>query len=269
MIKRNFTRYIKCLLKPSKVYDEKFASSYLKPPSGELLNFTTDIKKTGNGNKELYKLLTPSNPLMATRFGNVELHVIMNYLKINEGKNKWHSQVKEAIFNHNALFPKTEKTLEDFSKLYLDEIKKIDVLGVWHNRGEEELNQKYFPKALLVDLVSYESFFYKDPWTKILKNKKVLVIHPYAASITTQYLNRDKLFSNPGILPEFDLKTFKPFNSLTDSVSPNRSWFDELEIMKQNIIKEDFDIALIAAGTFGLPLAGFIRRQGPRNSSSI
>ena len=40
------------------------------------------------------------------------------------------------------------------------------------------------------------------------------------------------------------------------------TWFDALESMRAQIADKDFDVALIGAGAYGLPLAAFVKDLG-------
>ena len=72
----------------------------------------------------------------------------------------------------------------------------------------------YINEALRIRLLEIEPFFAKHPWTRVLKGKKVLVIHPFAPLIEKQYLVRNKLFSNPEMLPDFNLRTVQAVQSI-------------------------------------------------------
>ena len=97
--------------------------------------------------------------------------------------------------------------LSDFFDVNYRALKQIDVLGSYI------ANEKYFKKELAnakkVNLDGYYApFYYKDPWTKELAGKRVLVIHPFADDILSQYKNhRTQIWKDPDILPEFELIT--------------------------------------------------------------
>lgn len=79
----------------------------------------------------------------------------------------------------------------------------------------------------------------------------------------TQYQNREKPFENKKILPDFELITHMSVQSLGGH--PNfKSWFEALESMVNEISKIDFDIAIIGAGAYGLPLAAMIKGMGKK-----
>lgn len=103
----------------------------------------------------------------------------------------------------------------------------------------------------------------KDSWTKELKGKKVLVVSPFAEAIEEQYKNRDKLFKDPDFLPEFELHTVKSIWFFTGSRDSRfKTWWDALDYMYEESMKQDFDIALLGCGPFGIPLIDMYKKQG-------
>lgn len=132
-----------------------------------------------------------------------------------------------------------------------------------NGKGENYLVDKYcrkdvrFANALGGWGVDY-------PWTRALKGKKVLVIHPFAQTIEKQYAKREYLFpSNPDILPEFELHTIKAVQTIAGRSDERfATWFDALDWMKSEVDKVDFDVALIGCGAYGFPLASYCKNIG-------
>jgi hypothetical protein len=91
-----------------------------------------------------------------------------------------------------------------------------------------------------------------------------LVIHPFVESIKKQYARRDKLFANQDILPAFELETIQAVQSIAGNDCGYTTWFDALEAMKNEIVRKQFDIAILGCGAYGFPLAAFIKEQGKR-----
>ncbi len=110
-----------------------------------------------------------------------------------------------------------------------------------------------------------EPYYHNEPWSIALKGKKVLVVYPFEDSIKNQYAIHNKLFANKDILPDFELITFKPVQSIAGN-KPDKfeTWFEALEFMKDKISDIDFDIAIIGAGAYGLPLAAHVKRIGKK-----
>lgn len=109
--------------------------------------------------------------------------------------------------------------------------------------------------------------FYDDVWTTALEGKKVLIVHPFIDTIRMQYEKRDKLFTTTK-LPTFSNIEF--VRAIQSNAGENNkiefsSWFDALETMKLEIAKKDFEVALIAAGAYGLPLAAYVKGLGKQS----
>ncbi|WP_338761689.1 hypothetical protein WAF17_15985 [Bernardetia sp. ABR2-2B] len=228
--------------------------------------FGKKIQDTQKGNKIIYDLLQSNKPCMIARFGSTELSCIINYER-EKGK-EWWDFVVENINVASGVFPPTPKNLVRFSEDFLNHTKNIDGLGVWFNEGEDTIYKKYCPDADLFELRAIESYYSTEngniPWTRALENKKILVIHPFTKSIEKQFENREHLFQNPDILPPFELQTLQAVQSIATQKTPFKDWFEAFDYMCSEIKKRDFDIAIIGAGAYGLPLASFIKQLGKK-----
>lgn len=253
----------KKLLQKDSNLDLNSFEAYFRNVKIDSSNFKKRILLPDEANEILYNSLKGADPLMVSRFGNGELLFLMNFLNKNLlGEKEWHPYVKYRAFRMNAIWPHTSEAIDQFVNTYLEAIPSIDILGVWFNRGEDFFSNYIIPNVNLVPLYSLESYFFDDPWTKALKGKKVLVIHPYSVSIESQFRKKDKLFRCDMVLPDFELLTYKPVNVYTDDISQFPSWLDALNKMKNEIEKISFDVAMIAAGPFGLPLSYHVKKIG-------
>lgn len=224
-------------------------------------DYKKEIFDKEKGNIFIKNMLLSPSPVMISRHGSVELRCIVDY--IND--EKWSEPTKKHMRNNAGFFPIEDKYLNKFAELYLDSTKEIDLLGVWFNSGEDYVTNTYSPNADLIHLRGLEPFNASNPWTEILKNKKVLVIHPFEESIKKQHKeNRKKLFEDKRILPDFDLITLKAVQTVGGNTSGFHNWFEAYEYMCEQISKLDYDIAIIGAGAYGLPLAAYIKKTGKK-----
>jgi hypothetical protein len=221
-------------------------------------NYPSKIMDDIEGNNHILKLISSKNPLMVSRLGAVELRALTYYL-LNI---KYSKKIKLSLSRNAGFFPTDNENIDIFCKTYLKCLKNIDHMLIWNNFGEDYLIKKYCPKASMSHMDSLESYRYDEPWSSALSGKKVLVIHPFEESILKQYKNREKLFKNNSILPEFELITLKAVQSIADNNTGFKSWFEALDSMKMKIDLLNFDIALIGAGAYGLPLAAHIKNMG-------
>jgi hypothetical protein len=216
------------------------------------------------GNDRIGELISRGEPLMVARLGATELLCLRYYLEKRRAKNKTYSdKVRSYLSTYSGFFPVDDQSLDAFSQLFLDQLQELDVMAVWFNQYEHVISNTFCPNAELVDLTCLEPFWYTSPWSSRLAGKKVLVIHPFAESIRKQYAeNRTLLFPSPDILPEFDLKTIAAVQSIAGAKVGFPTWFDAYRHMCDEMARIDFDICLIGAGAYGLPLAAFAKQLG-------
>lgn len=99
------------------------------------------------------------------------------------------------------------------------------------------------------------------PWTADLAGRRVLVVHPFARSIARQYARRADVTGVRDLLPELDLLTLVPPVTFAGA-STGRSWSDELAAACARMAGLEFDVAIVGAGGYGLPLAVHAKALG-------
>lgn len=146
-----------------------------------------------------------------------------------------------------------------FSQMYSDGCKNSDVHAYWHFQGFIEVEDFLVPNdKILIDPSALESFRFENPWTEKLKGKKILVINPFKSEIDSQLLVKDKIWGNPNVLPDAQWITYESVQSVGGE-GPHRDWYESFDKMCEDISKIDFDIALLGCGSYGMPLANFIK----------
>lgn len=162
-----------------------------------------------------------------------------------------------------GFFPATDTQLDRFATVFLDAVRHTDVMAIWYNPNEHRIIERYCPEASLIELGCLEAMRFEEPWSEALAGRTVLVVHPFARSIAAQYRNnRRLLFANPLVLPDFELKTLRAVQTIAGNTDGFSDWFTALEHMKNRIAEEQFDVAIIGAGAYGLPLAAFVKSLG-------
>ena len=209
-------------------------------------------------------LLESDKPCMISRFGSVELQAIclMRYWP-------WLNFLKERSYrqigNNAGFFPVDKQQLMRFYRCYREDVIQMDALVTW--RIEELLVHDWLRGKQRIQKSTLDEFYAQsNPWTQALKDKKVLVVHPFAETIEEQYKNhRKQLFENSLVLPEFEsLQTLKAVQSIGGGASGYGTWFDALDWMMKEIDKKDFDIALLGCGAYGMPLAAHVKKIGKK-----
>jgi hypothetical protein len=231
-----------------------------------LLTYGKPICSSQQGNKLIFNELSYNKPLMVCRLGYTELSTLSYYLfSRKKSRQPYADSIRNSISTYSGFFPTDDVSLDAFCELYLNDLKNVDMIGVWFNPHEDFVCRHFCKQAALVPLISLEPYYFANPWSVALSGKKVLVVHPFTQSIESQFRkSREYLFNKKTVLPDFDLTTIRAVQTLADTKSPHDSWFDALDSMKAQISNTDFDIALIGAGAYGLPLASYVKSLGKK-----
>ena len=226
----------------------------------------TIVLDTNKGAQYLYKLILSEQPFMAARYGFNEIEAMAGtyyYLETKKSKKLDKIIKKGNLFNGAGFFPEDKQLVIDFGKMMLEASGYVDLMGIWYIPYEEYFINKFSNNPKITYLNMFEPWNEEIPWTKALKGKKVLVVHPFVKTIEKQYKKREKLFENRDILPEFELVTYKAVQTIAGTVDPRfKTWFEALEYMYNDIMKLDFDIAILGCGAYGFPLAAKFKRAG-------
>lgn len=235
--------------------------NYLRARCYDLQYLGKKVYSIEAGSSILKEYLELNEPFMFCRVGATEGRVIDKWMS---GK-KYSEKDIENIKTLSGVFPNDKRSLDRFCETYINGITEADGLFTWGCVGEAKAVKKYASRDIkLLRNDTYNVLFYPEPWTLALEGKKVLVIHPFIDTIKMQYQIKDKLFVNK-ILPEF--KSLSCIRAIQTSAGEEKegnykSWFDALDYMKKQISTVDFDVALIGAGAYGIPLASYVKSIG-------
>ena len=209
----------------------------------------------------IYEKIVSGEPFLAARFGDAELRTLVYTIECNLGlRSSFPDYIKLAMHRNAGFFPADDINLAKFGDLVWDAAKEVDVFGVWYNLLEDYVIYNQNKDASLVELEGLEPYRSVNPWSRALKGKKVLVVHPFEESIKYQYHKRDKLFKDSNVLPEFELITYKAIQTNAGASCEYKTWFDALEKMYSDIKVLDFDVAIVGCGAYGLPLSAMIKK---------
>ena len=216
-------------------------------------------------NELIHQLVLSPRPGLVGRIGATELRCVRHYLERRQGviKRTYPANVASRMRMLSGFFPPTDLSLDTFCQQYLSAASEIDVLGVWYNPFEQSIANRFCPGASLVPLRALEPYFHSEPWSRSLAGKTVLVIHPFADTIRQNYdRHRTNLFQDAAVLPLFSLRLLRAVQSIAGQTTDYESWFDALEDMKAQMDAQPFDVCIVGAGAYGLPLAAHAKRMG-------
>lgn len=212
-----------------------------------------------DANQKIYESIVSGKPFFVGRFGSVEMRRFNRFISNEIGLTKGYNESHLC----SPMFHKDPALVDWFAKKLIHVMPQIDMLGAWCPIGEAYAIRKFASPGLqLCTLGSLEPYLFPSPWSAALQGKKVLVVNCFEESIKTQYKNREQIFQDPNVLPEFDLKILKTpiYSDLQPDELPRMD--EELERLYQESKAIDFDIALLGCGPIGMPLAAKFKRDG-------
>lgn len=211
------------------------------------------------GNEYIKRSVNGDVSFLLGRFGAVEMHCVSRWMS---GQNCTEEERNQALYAA-GIFPNDQDTINHFCEVYSESIQCVDILGVWEVTGEKRVIKRYCPQAKLIPSRSIEPYYFDMPWSAALDRKKVLIVHPFIESIAGQLQRREQIWLGKDVLPRFQSVSYvRAVQSNAGAKTGFADWFKALESMKCEILQVDFDIAIIGAGAYGLPLAAYIKSLG-------
>ena len=205
-------------------------------------------------------------PFLVSKFGGIEAQIVDSIiLKRNQDiDDKLRFQAKIMA----GIIPPTLKTIRTVAAELLCAGFKADLLAIWNYSGQTKVaNFVSSPKYTYLNNINPLHLYDKQdwyPWTIGLEGFRVLTIHPFVITIDDQLQKLTYIQTVSQLWPgNYNFQLYKPAVTLGGE-NQSLKWVDELARMKREIAKIEFDIALIGAGAYGMPLGGFIRDIGKK-----
>jgi hypothetical protein len=180
----------------------------------------------------------------------------------------WRRPAKR-LWIDSGVFPVEKKQFYEFIEFYLQSIQEIDALHLWQRDPflgpfEEALAQKYCSHARLLERggLSYLSisnllplrWLVISPFVDTMKQQigKISQIHNLKAdsAIIQQTIESCQFLQCP------------QFSHLTPS--PFKNWTEGLQQMTEKALAQKFDIAIVGAGAWSLPILAELKKAGKK-----
>ena len=230
---------------------------------------TRRIYNLEESNSIVRQSISDAKPFLLSRFGTTELDFLVS-AQAEEKSNYAPNEFARSLNILSGVYPSDAEHLRQFRALYVEASTQIDVLAVrdgpldaWH-RETQELGVELLAKK--APLVSWDVLFpirAKLPWTQWLEGNSVLVIHPFVETIKHQLPKLSQIHGRD-IFCGANFHLYRPPQLLADSHERNEwaSWQDAFVAVTRDIDRLEFDVALVAAGAMGLPIAAHIKKRG-------
>lgn len=180
------------------------------------------------------------------------------------------------LYMCSGVFPVTEKTFLSWAETYRASLAQLDVVGQWQPANtylakyEDACLREYSPQAERCGGALISPLQPIAPWVQELLRFRWLVITPFAETAKSQlpkmnFLGIYPTDSNDKLTRLGETISFlasPPFAYMQAPQDPD--WMTTLKRMKGSMQKKDFDLALIGAGAWSLPLAAYAKALGKK-----
>jgi len=248
-------------------------SGNLRRANNRLVNFSAEstLPRPMADIEAVVAALREEEPFVAGKIGGAELLALEygDHLIRPPWPPGWSwERPARRLMNNAGFFPVNKEAFARWQTIMRDSIGATDILCAWQTDPflrtyEERLIQELAPASSDIPLETLGR-----PLVPALLPFRWLVISPFVLSIQRQLSKLQAIHDPLGkIRGEWDKPAKQcelvrcPFQSHLEP-SPYRSWEEGLDRLADEISKKNFDVALIGAGAWSLPLAGRIQAVG-------
>ncbi len=203
-------------------------------------------------------LLLNNSSGSCVRIGGIEADATYRLLKFGYINDSLIYKLK----TNAGFYPRSKNDLFKFAIENSLALSNSSVVAYWDSKFQYELFEHIGIQKSLVTLKYLEPFTVACDWLSSI-NRPVCVISPFVDTMKSQLDNIIKIHTEVD-LSRVDFKFVKAplTNGLYKDSTFNPSWFDRLDELEYAATCSQSRIALIGAGSYGLPLAERLRRRG-------
>lgn len=223
-------------------------------------------------NQRIADLLGGSAPCLVGRLGGTESAICWHFLQravfIAGLELAYEPGVVANAEMGAGISPADPKSLDHFACISLAALPHLDLAAAWDARGMYELLDRFCHKETnFTGLAGLEPWTALEagarPWTHSLEGQRVLVVHPFAETIRSQFARRKHIKTISSALPDFALTTLVPPVTFAGNKS-DQGWVANYDDLCARVSRETFDTAIIGCGAYGLPLGAFVKQMGKK-----
>jgi len=179
----------------------------------------------------------------------------------------WRRQARR-LFIDSGVFPADRGQFEEFVQVYRQSLQSLDGVCLWQTEPfwrdyEIKATQRWCPQALQISLECLSPFSVLEA----IAETRWLVISPFTKTMQRQVVQLPEIFRDFPWAKKLARRQHHcqflrcPLFSYLEN-SPYSSWSEGLKKLGQELQSMEFDVALVGAGAWSLPLLSLIRQMG-------
>ena len=229
-----------------------------------------------NWELEISNRISAGTPLLFGRLGGLEASYLGIFLDLKSGIRNpirysqglvLRSRRKQQLCTNAGVFPVSEEMLAFFANEHLEALEILDIFSVWA-KPSAWVESNYISTNKTMFVTGDASYPWPESrdalsefgWGMALDKKRVLVISPFIDSFEVQSQKFQDIFQ--GIrFPDMELQFLRAPMS-QGGLNDGSTYKSHLSDLKDKMSRREFDIALISAGAYSLPLAAHAKSLG-------
>lgn len=224
------------------------------------------MKKAESDTLQIKEIIQAKAPFFIGRIAGCELKVAYYHQMGRQAL----EELKELETNAGIYAP-THDSLTKYSTALIKSYEHCTAIAEWDGKvfaltgeGQQFIARKT-PNTPKIDAIALEPYYFANNWMSALKGKRVLVIHPFSTTLAKQATNFGGIFPNQQWFEDCTLQFLAPPLTLAGNHG-NKSWDEHLEpFLKKISALPEFDVALVAAGGYGMLISDYIFTQCNRS----
>ena len=223
----------------------------------------TKAEKANKDNLYIKGVIESNKPFFIGRIAGCELKVA--YYLLSEDSLDLVDELNQ-LENNAGIMTKDNDSL----RLYVEKLVKAydnsTVIAEWETDGKvfsftgvgQKLITNRTKMTPKIDARALEPYYFKDNWMSALKGKKLLIVHPFSTTFSKQITKLNKIYPGKSWFEDCPIQFCQPPLTLAGN-HQDKDWYEHytefIEVLKT---KENFDIALVAAGGYGMLISDYI-----------
>ena len=218
--------------------------------------------KTQHDTLYIKSIIESNKPFFIGRIAGCELKIAHTFLN-GDFMDTVHELIE--LENNAGILTKTNDSLKKYVDMLLESYDNCTVIAEWDTSGKvfshtgigQQLITSRTPHIPKIDAIALEPYYFKESWMPALKGKRILIVHPFSTIFQKQI--HKKIF--PNWFEECTFQFIEPPFTLAGNHA-NIDWQIHYNKFIDNFKVEDYDIALVAAGGYGMLVANHIFKSG-------
>jgi hypothetical protein len=224
------------------------------------------MNKAQKDNLYIKEIIQENKPFFIGRIAGCELKVAYCFQKGNLLDIV--DELRE-LENNAGIYTDNNASLVEYTNKLIESYDHCTVIAEWEQGGKvfshtgsgQEYISKRTPKIPKIDARALEPYYFKENWMPSLKGKRVLVIHPFSKTFQKQTTNLKSIFPGKSWFEDCQIEFMQPPLTLAGNHG-HKDWKEHLTPFLESLRDaKDFDIALVAAGGYGMLIADHIFKK--------